>query len=105
MENNNVNLMTINFGDVKGSIGIDAQIFNLLSQIIISDRQEAAERRKNIERREAAQEEYELELRKFQLKREELEIEKIKFQLEKEKFFFELEKAERLAKKKEGYNK
>ena len=105
MENNNVNLMTINFGDVKGSIGIDAQIFNLLSQIIISDRQDSAERRKEYERRETARNNMEIELQKLRIKREELEIEKIKFQKKKKKFFFDIEKAERLSRKKENFNK
>lgn len=104
MEKNTVNLLTIDMN--TGSIGIDQQIFSLLSQIIISDRQDAAERRKEYERRETARNNMEMELQKLRIKREELEIEKIKFQLDKEKFYFELEKAERLSRKKEGgFNK
>lgn len=101
MENNN--FVTLLHVDINtGSIGIDQQIFSLLSQIIISDRQDAAERRKEYERRETARNNMEMELQKLRIKREELEIEKIKFQLDKEKFYFELEKAERLSRKKEG---
>lgn len=105
MENNNNNTVNILTFDVNtGSIGMDQQLFSLLSQIIIQDRQEAAERRRNSERRETAREEYEVELQKLQLKREEMELERIKFQLEKEKFFFELEKAERLSNSKKENN-
>lgn len=104
MENNNNNTVNILSFDVKtGSIGIDQQIFSLLSQIIISDRQDSAERRKEYERRETARNNMEIELQKLRIKREELEIEKIKFQLEKERFFFDMEKAERLSRKKENF--
>lgn len=106
MENNNNTVNILTFDVNTGSISIDQQIFSLLSQIIISDRQAEAERRKEYERRETARNNMEMELQKLQIKREELEIEKIKFQLEKERFFFDMEKAERLARKKEGgYNK
>lgn len=106
MENNNNNTVNILSFDVKtGSIGMDQQIFSLLSQIIISSRHDAAERSREYERRETARHNMELELQKLQIKREELEIEKIKFQLEKERFFFDMEKAERLSRKKEGFNK
>lgn len=106
MENNNniVNILTFDVN--TGSIGVDQQIFSLLSQIILSARQDSAERSKEYERRETARHNMELELQKLQIKREELEIEKIKFQLEKERFFFDMEKAERLSRqKKEGFNK
>ena len=48
--NNVVNLLTFDVN--TGSIGIDSQLFGLLSQLIISERNDAAERRKNYERKE-----------------------------------------------------
>lgn len=95
MENNNnnsvVNLLVIN--KETGCVGIDSQIFGLLSQLLISERNDAAERRKEYSRQQARREEVDMELQKLRIKREELELEKAKFQLEKERFKWDLEKA------------
>lgn len=100
---NTVNVLT--FNAETGSIGMDQQLFSLLSQIIVSDRQEASERRKLAAQREADRDKIEMELQKLQIKRQELEIERLKLQIDKERFFFDMEKAERLSRKKEGFNK
>lgn len=97
-KNNVVNLLVVD--KTTGSIGIDGQIFSLLSQIIISERNDASERRKNYERQQAARETVDMELQKLRIEREKLELEKAKFQLEKDKFRWDLEKAELLSKKK-----
>lgn len=91
---NNVNLLTFDVN--TGSIGMDSQLFGLLSQLIISERNDAAERRKNYERKEAAREQIDMELQKLRIKREELELERAKFELEKSKFKWDLEKAQLL---------
>lgn len=105
MENNN-NFVTLLHISKDGNIGIDSQVWSLLSQIIITQQSADAERRKEYERRETSRHEMEMEARKLQIKREELEIERIKFQIEREKFNFDLEKAERLSRKKENnFNK
>lgn len=105
METKNNNTVSILTFDVNtGSIGMDQQIFSLLSQIIVADRQDSAERRKEYERRETARNNVEMELQKLRIKREELEIERLKLQLEREKFDFDLEKAERLSRQKRENN-
>lgn len=96
--NNVVNLLV--FNKETGSIGVDSQLFGLLSQLIISERNDAAERRKEYSRQQAAREQVDMELQKLRIKREELELEKAKFQLEKDKFRWDLEKTELLSKKK-----
>lgn len=96
-KNNNSNVVNLLTFDVNnGSIGIDSQLFGLLSQLIISERNDAAERRKNYERKEAAREQIDMELQKLRIEREKLELEKAKFQLERDKFKWGLEKAQLL---------
>jgi len=99
METKNiVNLLVIDKDN--GTIGVDSQIFSLLSQVILSARQEAEDRRKEYSHQQAAREQVNMELQKLRIKREELELEKAKFQLEKDKFRWDLEKTELLSKKK-----